>query len=265
MKVVLFCGGFGTRLREHSDVIPKPLVDIGSRPILWHLMKYYAHFGHKDFILCLGYKGELIKQFFLDYNSYLYRDFRMEQGGTVLNPRDSDIADWTIQFVDTGLHANIGQRLMQVRDLLNGEEMFLANYSDQLSDFPLPDLIEFHRKKNMVASFVSAKPAQSFHNLEVDDQGIVTRFGLATDTDYWINGGYMVLNHEIFDYIKKGDELVEKPFERLMAERRLGSLKYSGFWAAMDTFKDKIMFDRMHGRGERPWEVWPNGIGVQER
>ena len=110
MKVVLFCGGFGTRLREHSDVIPKPLVDIGNRPILWHLMKYYAHFGHKDFILCLGYKGELIKQFFLDYNSYLYRDFRMERGGAKITPPQSDIADWTIQFVDTGLHSNIGQR-----------------------------------------------------------------------------------------------------------------------------------------------------------
>lgn len=259
MKVVLFCGGFGTRLREHSDVIPKPLVDIGSRPILWHLMKYYAHFGHKDFILCLGYKGELIKQFFLDYNSYLYRDFRMERGGTKITPSQSDIADWTIQFVDTGLHSNIGQRLLQVRELLVGEEVFLANYSDQLTNFPMPELIDFHRQKNMTASFLSAKPAQSFHHLEIDDEGAVIRFGAAADTDFWINGGYMVLSQEIFDYINEGDELVEEPFARLMAESRLGSVKYSGFWASMDTFKDKIMFDRMHGRGERPWEVWPNG------
>ncbi|WP_405234365.1 sugar phosphate nucleotidyltransferase [Lentisalinibacter salinarum] len=259
MKVVLFCGGFGTRLREHSDVIPKPLVDVGNRPILWHLMKYYAYFGHKDFILCLGYKGELIKQFFLDYNSYLYRDFTMEEGGNRLTPAVSDIADWSIQFVDTGLHANIGQRLRSVRDLLEGEDIFLANYSDQLSNFPLPDLIEFHRKKGMVASFLSAKPAQSFHQLEVDDDGVVTQFGAAAVADYWINGGYMVLSQGIFDYLEEGDELVEEPFARLMAERRLGSLKYDGFWAAMDTFKDKIMFDRMHGRGDRPWEVWPNG------
>jgi len=259
MKVVLFCGGFGTRLREHSDVIPKPLVDVGNRPILWHLMKYYAHFGHKDFILCLGYKGEMIKKFFLEYDSYLYRDFVMQRGGSELTPSESDITDWTIRFVDTGLHSNIGERLMKVRHLLEGEEAFLANYSDQLSDFPLPELIDFHQEKNMVASFLSARPAHSFHQLEVDDDGLVTRFGPASETDHWINGGYMVLNREIFDYIEEGDELVEAPFARLMAERRLGSMKYTGFWAAMDTFKDKITFDRMHGRGERPWEVWPNG------
>lgn len=259
MKVVLFCGGFGTRLREHSDVIPKPLVEIGNRPILWHLMKYYAHYGHKDFILCLGYKGELIKQFFLDYNSYLYRDFILKEGGRSIDPEESDIADWTIQFVDTGLHSNIGQRLVSVRDLLAGEKAFLANYSDQLSDFSLPNLLEFHQDKNMVASFLSARPAHSFHQLEVDDDGVVRKFGAAADSDYWINGGYMVLSQEIFDYIEEGDELVEAPFARLIAERRLGSLKYSGFWASMDTFKDKIMFDRMHGRGDRPWEVWPNG------
>jgi glucose-1-phosphate cytidylyltransferase len=201
----------------------------------------------------------MIKKFFLDYNSYLYRDFRMEKGGARLTPTESDIANWTIRFVDTGLHSNIGQRLLQVRDLLEGEDTFLANYSDQLSNFPLPKLIDFHRKENMVASFLSAKPAQSFHQLEIDDEGIVTHFGTAAGGDYWINGGYMVLNQEIFDYINEGDELVEEPFARLIAERRLGSVRCSGFWASMDTFKDKIMFDRMHGRGERPWEVWPNG------
>ena len=259
MKVVLFCGGFGTRLREHSEVIPKPLVDVGNRPLLWHLMKYYAHFGYRDFILCLGYKGEMIKQFFLDYNSYLYRDFVMRDGGARLTPADSDIADWTIQFVDTGLHANIGQRLMKVRRLLEGEEHFLANYSDQLSDFPIQELVEFHRKENMIVSFLSSKPAHSFHQLEVDDNGLVTRFGGAADANYWINGGYMVLSQAVFDYMKEGEELVEEPFARLLEKRKLGSIKYAGFWASMDTFKDKIMFDRMHGRGDRPWEVWPNG------
>lgn len=259
MKVVLFCGGFGTRLREHSDVIPKPLVDVGNRPILWHLMKYYAHFGHKDFVLCLGYKGELIKEFFLRYDSYMYRDFLMEEGGARLTPAASDISDWSIQFVDTGLHSNIGQRLLRVRELLDGEETFLANYSDQLSDVPLPELIEFHRQKGMTASFLSVKPSHSFHQLEIDADGVVTRLGTVSESNNWINGGYMVLNQEVFEYIEEGDELVEEPFGRLIAERCLGSMKYTGFWAAMDTFKDKIMFDRMNGRGERPWEVWPNG------
>lgn len=256
MKVVLFCGGFGTRLREHSDTIPKPLVEIGSRPILWHLMKYYAHYGHRDFILCLGYKGQMIKEFFLDYNSYLYRDFEMRAGGKQMIPPDSDIADWNIHFVDTGLHSNIGQRLRRVRHLLDGETEFLANYSDQLSDYPLPELIDFHRRENMIASFVSTKPTHSFHHLAVDESGRVTRMGSVDKTDVWINGGFMVLNKEIFDYLEEGEELVEEPFERLIAKHRLGSLQHTGFWAAMDTFKDKIQFDRMHGRGERPWEVW---------
>ena len=219
MKVVLFCGGFGTRLREHSDVVPKPLVEVGSQPIIWHLMRYYAHFGHKDFILCLGYKGDMIKDFFLNYDSYRHRDFVMEEGGARLTPAESDIADWTIRFVDTGLHSNIGQRLLRVRDHLDDEETFLANYTDQLTDFPLDRIIDFHRDKGMVASFLSAKPAQSFHQLEIDDEGYVTRFGSAADIDYWINGGYMVLNQEIFDYIHEGEELVEEPFGRLMEKR----------------------------------------------
>lgn len=260
MKVVLFCGGFGTRLREHSDIIPKPLVEVGNRPIIWHLMKYYAHYGHKDFVLCLGYKGEMIKEFFLNYDSYIFRDFVFEEGGRKLTPPESDISDWRISFIDTGLHSNIGQRLLRVRRYLEGEETFLANYSDQLSDFPLPDLIDFHRSKKMIASFVSARPTQSFHHLQLDDDGIVTRLAGAAENDYWINGGYMVLNREIFEYLGEGEELVEEPFSRLIAIRKLGSLKCTGFWASMDTFKDKIMFDRMHGRGERPWQVWPNGL-----
>lgn len=258
MKVVLFCGGFGTRLREHSDVIPKPLVDIGSRPIIWHLMRYYAHYGHKDFILCLGYKGEMIKDFFLTYDSYRHRDFVMREGGRQLEPPESDIEDWTIRFVDTGLHANIGERLMAVKKHLIEDEIFLANYSDQLTDFPLPELIDFHREKGMTASFLSARPAHSFHQLSVADDGTVTQFGPAAQIDHWINGGYMVLSREIFEYMRPGEELVEEPFQRLLREGRLGSRKWEGFWSAMDTFKDKIMFDRMHGRGERPWEVWNN-------
>ena len=259
MKVVLFCGGFGTRLREHSDVVPKPLVDIGNRPILWHLMKYYAHYGHKDFILCLGYKGEMIKDFFLKYDSYQYRDFVMQDGGKTLTPAESDIRDWTIRFVDTGLHAKIGERLVAVKEHVMDEEMFLANYSDQLSDFPLPKLIEFHKKNDMTASFVCARPSHSFHSLNVDAQGFVTGFRSAADAGLWINGGYMLLNREIFDHIRPGEELVEEPFGRLLEQRKLGAIKWPGFWAAMDTFKDKIMFDRMNGRGERPWEIWANG------
>ena len=137
MKVVLFCGGLGTRLREHSDTIPKPLVNVGYRPILWHLMRYYAHYGHKDFILCLGYRGDLIREYFLKYNECMSNDFTLSEGGRRVELHSSDIEDWRITFVDTGLHSNIGQRLLRVREHLRGEEVFLANYSDGLSDLPL--------------------------------------------------------------------------------------------------------------------------------
>ena len=256
MKVVLFCGGLGTRLREHSDTIPKPLVDVGNRPIIWNLMKYYAHFGHKDFILCLGYKGELIKEFFLNYDSYRHRDFVMREGGSLVDPAESDIADWTIRFVDTGLHSNIGQRLVAVKEHLRGEETFLANYSDQLTDFPLPGIIDFHRRSGMIASVLGARSNLSFHQIGMDDGGVVHHIGPVSESDYWINGGYMVLQQEIFDFIEPGDELVEAPFRRLIARDKLGCVPWSGFYATMDTLKDKIVFDRMHGRGDRPWEVW---------
>lgn len=258
MKVVLFCGGFGTRLREHSDAIPKPLVDIGSRPIIWHLMKYYAHFGHKEFVLCLGYKGDLIKQYFLNYSTYRHRNFVMRDGGKTLQPAESDIADWTIHFVDTGLHNNIGQRLVAVKDYVTDDENFLANYSDQLSNFPLPDIIDFHNKNDMIASILRARPAQSFHHVEADDSGVVTQIGPMGGAGLWVNGGYMVLNRKIFDYIEPGDELVEQPFQRLIKIGKLGSVRWDGFYSAMDTYKDKISFDRMEGQRERPWQLFPD-------
>ena len=145
MKVVIFCGGYGTRLREHSDTIPKPLVTIGYRPILWHLMKYYAHYGHKEFILCLGYRGDMIKEYFLNYNPYLSENVIIDHGGK-LTPNKSDIADWRIHLVDTGMNTNIGGRLMAVRDYLGDDEVFLASYGDQLTDLPLDEHIRKFRR-----------------------------------------------------------------------------------------------------------------------
>jgi glucose-1-phosphate cytidylyltransferase len=155
MKVVLFCGGLGTRLREHSDTIPKPLVNIGIRPIVWHLMRYYAHYGHKDFVLALGYRGDMIREYFLRYNEYLSTDFVWSQGGRRIDLLGEGIEDWRITFVDTGMHSNLGQRLLRVREHVQGEEMFLANYSDGLSDLPLPSYIETAKQRRAIASFVS--------------------------------------------------------------------------------------------------------------
>lgn len=256
MKVVLFCGGLGTRLREHSDTIPKPLVNIGYRPVLWHLMRYYAHFGHHDFILCLGYRGDLIREYFLNYNECMSNDFVLSAGGKKIELLSRDLDEWRITFVDTGLHANIGQRLLRVRQHLKGEEEFLANYADGLSDLPLDCAIGDFRRRGVTASFLAVQSTQSFHGVQSDDDGIVTSFGRMRDTDFLINAGFFCLRMDIFDYIEEGEELVEKPFQRLIARRKLSVYRYHGFWESMDTYKDKITFDRMEGRGECPWMVW---------
>lgn len=261
MKVVLFCGGLGTRLREHSETMPKPLVNIGTRPIIWHLMRYYAHFGHKDFILCLGYRGDLIREFFLNYNEALSNDFVLTEGGRKIEVLQKDIEDWRITFVDTGLHTTIGGRLVAVRHFLEDDEIFLANYSDGLSDVRLDLLEDDFRRRKVTASFLSVRSLQSFHAIKADADGLVTDFG-GQASDYWVNGGYFFLRREIFDYIAPGEELVEEPFRRLIEKQQLSTVRHDGFWRAMDTLKDKIVFDRMYATGDRPWEVWRRPAGA---
>ncbi len=256
MKVVLFCGGLGTRLREHSDTIPKPLVNIGVRPILWHLMRYYAHYGHKDFVLALGYRGDMIREYFLNYSECLSNDFVLSEQGRKVELLTQDMADWRITFVDTGLHANIGQRLLRVRKYLEGEEEFMANYADGLSDLPLDRHLDEFRRHRAVASFMASPSPLSFHAVHRDEGGVVTSFGQMRDSGFWVNAGFFCLRKEIFDHIEEGDELVEQPFQRLIEKRRLAVYRYDGFWQSMDTFKDKITFDRMEGRNECPWMVW---------
>lgn len=260
MKVVLFCGGLGTRLREHSDTTPKSLVNIGMRPIIWHLMRYYAHHGHKDFILCLGYRGEMIREYFLSYNEALSNDFTLSDGGRTVELHSRDLDDWRITFVDTGLHSNIGQRLLRVRKYVEQEPMFLANYSDGLSDLPLDRQIAEFRARDAVASFAAVSNSQSsFHAVRLDGGGLVTHMGPISAEQMMVNGGFFVLRREIFDYINEGDELVEQPFQRLIADRKLSAFHWEGYWRCMDTFKDKISFDRMEARGECPWMAWKQG------
>ena len=260
MKIVLFCGGLGTRLREHSDTIPKPLVPVGYRPILWHLMRYYAHFGHTQFILCLGYRGDLIREYFLNYQEAMSNDFTISEGGRRIDLHTRDLDDWEITFVETGLHSNIGQRLLRVRKHLEGEEVFLANYADGLSDLPLDKLVGEFMKRDAVASFATVRSAQSFHAVQADPDGVVTRVGPMPEQELWINGGFFVMRRQIFDYINEDEELVEKPFARLIEKRLLTTYRYPGFWQAMDTFKDKITYDRMEARGECPWKVWNHQV-----
>lgn len=256
MKVVLFCGGLGTRLREHSDTVPKSLVPIGNRPIVWHLMRYYAHYGHKDFILCLGYRGDLIKKYFLNYDECLSNDFVLSNGGRTVRPLTTDIQDWQITFVETGLHSNLGERLMAVRKYVENEKMFMANYSDGLSDLPLDTYLKQYRSKKVIAGLAAMHPSQSFHAVKIRDDGLVKSVTRMTDTDFVVNAGYFIFRPEIFEHMQPGEELVEKPFARLIEKDQLFAYRYDGFWSCMDTFKDKITFDRRYARGDAPWEVW---------
>jgi glucose-1-phosphate cytidylyltransferase len=256
MKVVLFCGGLGTRLREHSETIPKPLVTVGYRPIMWHLMRYYAHYGHKDFILALGYRGDLIREYFLNYREAMSNDFTLSEGGAKLELHKSDIRDWRITFVDTGLHSNVGMRLMRVKEHLKNEDVFLANYSDGLSDLPLDALIRDFQQRNVVASFAAVRSWQTVHTVTAEPDGTVKEIGPMRSDDFLINGGFFVMKRAIFDYMQDGEELVEEPFRRLIEKKQLATYRYPGFWQAMDTFKDKIAFDRLEAQGNCPWMVW---------
>jgi glucose-1-phosphate cytidylyltransferase len=256
MKVVLFCGGLGMRLREYSESIPKPMVPVGYRPILWHVMRYYAHFGHKDFILCLGYKADSIKQYFLQYEETISNDFVMSEGGRKIDLLASDIQDWKITFVDTGLNSNIGMRLKAVQPLLEGEEMFLANYSDGVSNLPLPSMIEAFSRQDAVACFAGVAPTQTFHLVRLADGGRVTDIQHVKDVGMRVNGGFFVFRRHIFDWMKPGEELVEEPFKRIAAAGKLLAYPHDGFWACLDTFKDKQLLEDLYSRGQVPWEVW---------
>jgi glucose-1-phosphate cytidylyltransferase len=256
MKVVIFCGGLGMRLREYADNVPKPMVPIGYRPVLWHVMKYYAHYGHKDFILCLGYRSDAIKQYFLHYDECVSNDFSLSKGGKDLQLFNSDIHDWKITFAETGMHSNIGQRLKAVEKYLAGEESFLANYADGLTDLHLPYLLDFSKKHGKIATFVSAKPNLSYHVVVAAHDGSVHEIKAIRDSELRINSGYFVLKQEIFDHIREGEELVLEPFQRLIEKHQLMAYEHNGFYASMDTFKDKQQLDDLYAHGDAPWVVW---------
>ena len=256
MKVVLFCGGLGMRLRDYDENIPKPMVPIGYRPILWHVMKYYAHFGHKDFILCLGYRADVVKNYFRNYDECVSNDFVLSQGGRRLELLQSDIDEWRITFVDTGINANIGQRLKAVEPYLAGQAEFFANYSDGLTDVPLPAQLERFRQHNRCASFLCVRPPLTCHFVVAGDDGRVTSVQDVGQTGLRINGGFFIFRAEIFDYLRHGEDLVLDAFQRLLAQNQLLAYRYDGFWQAMDTFRDKQRLDDMYARGDAPWEVW---------
>lgn len=261
MKVVLFCGGAGMRLRGYAEDVPKPMVTVGSRPVLWHVMKYYAHFGHKDFVVCLGYKGNVIKDYFLEYEESVSNDFVFSRGGRELEFMQRDIDDWRITFVDTGLRSTIGDRLRLVEPYLKDEEVFLANYSDGLTDFPLPEMIDEFASRSGYVSFLSVQPrASSFDTVELREDGSVAAIRCMTESNIWVNGGYFVLSKDVFRYLRPGEEFVYEPMQRMINEGKVWSRRYAGFWQCMDTFKDKQILDELEASGVAPWRVWRNGF-----
>lgn len=259
MKVVIFCGGAGMRLRGYVDDVPKPMVQIGSRPLLWHLMKYYAHFGHKDFILCLGHKGNVIKDYFLHYEETVSNDFVWSKGGKKIDIVNRDIDDWTITFVETGINANIGERLKAVQPLLDGEEMFLANYGDGLSNLNLPTMVDEFSATDAIGSLLLVQPTASFDLVSLGVDGKVGKISPLSQSDIWINGGFFVFRKDVFRYINDGEELVREPFQRLIGQRALLAHRAKCFWQCMDTFKDKQSLEELNVT-TAPWKVWGQPI-----
>lgn len=253
MKTVLFCGGLGTRIRDVSESIPKPMIPIGDKPILWHLMHYYSQFGHNDFVLCLGHKAHVIKEYFLNYKPQTYADCVVKGFGSQVEILGDPQQDWRIAMIDTGIWRNIGERLWAVRQHVAGEDMFYANYSDGLSNIDLAEMTRVFRASGKVACFTAVRPSFSLHLVDMLPGGKVERMRASQDANLWINGGFFIFRQEIFDYMKEGDELVEAPFRRLIEADQLMAFQHEGFWRPMDTLKDKHVLDDLVEKGTMPW------------
>jgi glucose-1-phosphate cytidylyltransferase len=254
MKVVLFCGGYGMRMRSSDSDLPKPMVTVGPRPLIWHVMRYYAHFGHKDFILCLGYGAQHIKDYFLNYAETASNDFVLRGGKVDL--LGSDIKDWSITFVSTGQDSPIGERLRRVRHHLEGEEMFLANYADVLTDLPLNDMVDEFKASDAVGSLVAVPPQAVFHCVGVDEDRRITSISAVSDLQLWVNGGYFALRPEIFDHVPVHGDLIGDACAPLAQEGRMLAYPYRGFWHPADTVKERTALEAAYRAGNAPWMVW---------
>lgn len=253
MKVVIFCGGLGVRMGEATKEIPKPMITVGNRPILWHIMKWYAGWGHTEFVLCLGYKGEYIKRYFLDYGEALSNDFVLSNGARDVELLGTDISNWTITFVDTGMRSTIAERLLAVAPHLGDDQYFLATYGDGLTDAPLSDMVERLESSGKSGLFLSVRPTFNAHVVRARSDGIVEAIDDIQEADVWINGGFFVLRRNVLNNINPGEELVVEPFRRLIEESELIAYRYEGFWEPMDTMKDKQRLDSLAESGSAPW------------
>ncbi len=265
MKVVLFCGGLGTRIREYAENIPKPMIPVGNQPILWHIMRYYSQYGHRDFVLCLGYKANVIKDFFLNYRPQVFSDCVVSGHGRNVEMLGRQEEDWRISLIDTGTWRNIGERLWAVRSHVANEDMFLANYSDGLTDLNLNEVIARFKRSGKAACFVATRPPLTYHTVDMDDDGRVREFRTSNTSEIWINGGYFLMRPTVFDYMEPGEDLVDAPFRRLIEADQLMAHKHDGFWRAMDTLRDRQVLEDMVERGHTPWRVDDEDLGVNTK
>ncbi|MBK8979803.1 MAG: glucose-1-phosphate cytidylyltransferase [Planctomycetes bacterium] len=255
-QVVILCGGRGTRLQEETEFKPKALVEIGGRPILWHLMRIYDRYGFRRFVLCLGYKGNLIKEYFLQYSA-MQNDFtlRLRSGERRIHGRKDVVEDWEITFADTGLDTNTGGRLHRIAHLID-QPLFLANYCDGLSDIDLDRLVAFHRDKGKIATVTGFHPHSRFGIVKVDDSGIVNYWQEKPLMSDLTSGGFFVFERGIFDYLDADCVLEQQPLERLSADRQLALYPHDGYWQCMDTFKEALALNRLWASGNAPWRTW---------
>lgn len=255
MKVVLLAGGFGTRISEESRFKPKPMIEIGDRPILWHIMKYYSGFGFNEFVICCGYKGEVIKDYFINYQSN-NSDFTVTLKNNGIITHKTPVEDWKVTLVDTGLNTMTGGRIKRIENFID-EDDFMLTYGDGLCDVNLDALLDFHRKHGKVATITTVKPEGRFGVLNIQDE-MITDFREKSANDMgWINGGFMVLNKRIFRYIKDDTTVFEKePLERIAAEKELVAFKHNKFWRCMDTQRDKLILENLWESGNVPWKNW---------
>lgn len=260
MKVVLFCGGLGTRIREYSEAVPKPMIPVGHQPILWHVMQYYSYYGHRDFILCLGYKATVVKEFFLNYQPQLYADCVVSGHGSKVEFLREPGQEWRVSLIDTGIWRNIGERLWAVRDHVKNEDIFLANYSDGLGDVDLNDMLDRFKKSGKLACFLAVRPPLSYHLVNMDNDGAVRSITGWEKADIRINGGYFLLRPQIFEYMREGEELVIEPFQRLIEANQLMAYRHDGFWRSMDTLKDRQVLEDMVEQGYMPWRQDNDGL-----
>lgn len=259
MKVVILAGGLGTRISEESTMRPKPMIEIGGHPILWHIMKIYSHFGFHEFVICLGYKGYMIKEYFADY--YLHTsdvtfDFSMDNKLTVHNNVSEP---WKVTLVDTGLNAQTGARIKRVQKYI-GNEPFMLTYGDGVGNVDIPQLLEYHRKNsNAVITMTAVQPGGRYGVLDIDHSNTITRFvEKAKEDGGWINAGFMVAEPETFDYIDDNEQTIfeKRPLESIAQAGKLQAYKHKEFWHCMDTMRDKVILEDMWKKGNAPWKIW---------